>query len=376
MQLKVSESGEVYRNNSTDFESIRDILPGPAFLFDIIHKQIIDNNHEFSRLIDRNRDFADLIINELSQRFSTKAQKKSLKDKTVFAIDLIHGKSYYRCTCKNFCNNKDSSTILCSLTDISDLNKAAILRENLIKRLKKTENELKQTIKDRDKFFGIIAHDIRGPLGGIMKLSDTLANDFDNITLAEFQEMAEGFKSSSYYLYRLTENLLYWTRIKRGKIEYKPEKLDMKELIEEIVNINLGQADLKDIILHDEILSGTYVYADKNMISAVIRNLINNALKFTNPGGNIYLRSFANKNNTISISVSDDGIGMDEETSKKLFQLDYKTRQIGTAGERGSGLGLLLCREFMEIHRGKIEFISKQNKGTTFTISLKSASSK
>jgi signal transduction histidine kinase len=170
-------------------------------------------------------------------------------------------------------------------------------------------------------------------------------------------------------LYALLDNLLTWSRVQRGMIDYHPQEIDVQKVVTRNVAIFTSNAEQKQITLRTAIQEQTIVYADKKMIDTIIRNLLSNALKFTHPGGNIEVSATQN-GNYVTVSVTDTGIGIDEKHIPKLFRIDAQYKRVGTANEKGTGLGLILCQEFVERNGGKIWVESIVNKGTTFWFRL------
>ncbi len=175
--------------------------------------------------------------------------------------------------------------------------------------------------------------------------------------------------NSANRLRRLILNLLQWARSQTGRIEYNPENNDLKFEIDENISLLIESAEAKNLNLYSEIEENTFVYGDKNMIKTVIRNLISNAIKFTHNGGEIKISS-KNKNDFIEVAVIDTGIGISKENITKLFRIDAQYTTYGTAEEKGSGLGLILCREFIEKNGGKIWIESELEKGSAFKFTL------
>ena len=186
-------------------------------------------------------------------------------------------------------------------------------------------------------------------------------------------QYVELIQTSAQNAYKLLENLLEWARTQTGSIDFKPQQLSLKDIVAEAVAICDQQAKEKNISISDNIPGELPIYADRNMLCTIIRNLISNAIKFTHKGGSIYLACICNDINT-TISVADTGIGMDEKTKNKLFKINEKISILGTEQERGTGLGLLLCKEFVEKHGGSIWIESEVNKGSNFKFTLPSKS--
>jgi signal transduction histidine kinase len=170
-------------------------------------------------------------------------------------------------------------------------------------------------------------------------------------------------------LHALIENLLTWSRIQRGVIEFQPQYLHLHNLVAQAVELFTSIADQKHITLTNHLSMPLYVYADANMLDAVLRNLLSNAIKFTYSGGRVEVHGMQNEHD-ITISIIDTGIGLSQENIAKLFRIDDRYKQIGTAKEKGTGLGLILCKEFIEKNGGTIGVTSKPEQGSTFFFTL------
>lgn len=229
--------------------------------------------------------------------------------------------------------------------------------------------ELKAINATRDKFFSIIAHDLRNPISAFMGVSDFLVTTFQELTLDEIKEFLDDVNSSAKSLYELLENLLLWSRSQRGLINYHPNKLDLKGIVENNLDLLKFNADNKKITLDYEMEKEFKIYADPNMINTVLRNLITNAIKFTHENGLVRVKCIS-EGDYCRISVCDNGVGMSEEHSKSLFQLEGNVSTVGTHQESGTGLGLILCREFVERHTGRIWVESKIGEGSKFHFTI------
>jgi len=231
----------------------------------------------------------------------------------------------------------------------------------------KLKNELLQSINaEKDKFFSIIAHDLRGPLSAFVAATQIITEEIQTMSMDEIKEITESMKVSATNIYSLLENLLEWSRLKRGGIDFLPERLNLKKKIVECVNVLSESARKKGINIEVNVSDEIDVLADSHMLEAVIRNLVSNAIKFTTSGGLVNV-SAAYIDHTVEIKIKDSGIGMPPELKNRLFQINEKTSRPGTEGELSTGLGLLLCKEFVEKHNGKIWVESEVGKGSTFS---------
>jgi len=235
----------------------------------------------------------------------------------------------------------------------------------------KLENELLiQAQAEKDKFFSIIAHDLRSPFNGFLGLTQIMADEVLFLTKDELQNIAISLRSSATNLYRLLENLLEWARMQQGLISFNPKKLELLPIVDEIIMMMVEPAKRKGIEITSDISADMLVYTDNYILQTVIRNLISNAVKFTRKGGKINVSAKALDNFGVEISVRDTGIGMSPKMVDNLFKLDVQTNRKGTDGELSTGLGLLLCKEFVEKHGGKIWVESEEGKGSSFHFTI------
>jgi signal transduction histidine kinase len=235
----------------------------------------------------------------------------------------------------------------------------------------KRKNELLLNINaEKDKFFSIIAHDLRSPLSAFVAATQILAEEIQTMNTEDIREISQNLKTSATNIYTLLENLLEWSRLKRGGLDFVPEKLNLKEKIESCIDVLTESARKKRIELTFSIPDEMEVFADNHMIDAVIRNLVSNSVKFTPAGGKINVAAVYSNNHFIEIKISDSGIGMTPELKNKLFMINEKTSRNGTEGELSTGLGLLLCKEFIEKHNGKIWVESEVGAGSIFSFTI------
>jgi ligand-binding sensor domain-containing protein/signal transduction histidine kinase len=232
--------------------------------------------------------------------------------------------------------------------------------------------ELIEANATKDKFFSIISHDLRSPFQGLLALSDFLASNIDDYDKDDIRDMATDLNKSSNILFDLLNNLLEWSRIQTQNLKTESEELNLSETVARVIKLLSINAYDKKILLTSDIDVELIVLADPNMINSVIQNLIANAIKFTNEGGEIRITA-VKKNDFTEVSVSDSGLGMGEDTIKKLFRIDTKITTPGTKNERGTGLGLILCKELLEKNGGCIRVESEVGKGTTFYFTVRNA---
>lgn len=239
----------------------------------------------------------------------------------------------------------------------------------LSNKLAESEEKLKKLNASKDRFFSIISHDLKNSFFSILSLSKKLADPDSNESDEQKMYMAHLLNDSSKKLYSFLENLLTWARVQRGETIYQPDNVNLKEIISEITSIFKLKADEKEINLGNEVNENIEVFADQNMIKTILRNLVSNALNFTNIGG--YVKIFSKmKDDDVIVTVEDNGVGISEENQKKLLRIDKKYIGTNTNGEKGTGLGLILCKEFIENHGKEIWIESKVGKGSRFNFTL------
>ena len=236
--------------------------------------------------------------------------------------------------------------------------------------LKKSEDNLLRINAEKDKFFSIIAHDLRSPFSGFLGLTEIMVEDLPSLTMEEIQDISLSMKNSAINLFRLLENLLHWARMQQGLIPFNKESIVLHHIVEESVAMLLDAAKNKEIDVVCDIPLEIKVSADSNMLQTVIRNLVSNAVKFTPQGGKINILAKANNDKSVKIAIKDSGIGMTSDMINHLFRLDIETSRNGTEGEPSTGLGLLLCKEFVEKHGGKIRVESEVGNGSTFYFTI------
>jgi signal transduction histidine kinase/ligand-binding sensor domain-containing protein len=257
----------------------------------------------------------------------------------------------------------------------AELNKLNNSLQTEVTERKSAEEELQLINAQKDKFFSIIAHDLKSPFHGILGYAEILAEDYKNLSEEERITFINDIHNISKSTFRFLENLLEWSRIQTDRIEFEPQVIDLNQEIFEIFNILFAFAMQKNISLHNDVEPGISVFADINMLSLILRNLLSNAIKFTDENGKINITSSVN-GKYVEISVTDNGIGISPENQAKLFRIDTQYTTKGTKNEEGTGLGLLLCKEMIEINKGTIHVESKIGKGTSFIFTLPKESPK
>lgn len=238
--------------------------------------------------------------------------------------------------------------------------------------LKNYSQQLYDLNAQKDRLFSIIAHDLRGPFNALLGLTNILANDIDDLNKDEIKAFATDTHKAGLRVFGLIENLLNWSRLHTGNLKFSPRRIFLSELCEKITDLFQPSFEQKKLKVSCNIDKEGCIYADYNMISSAIQNLVSNSIKFTPDGGSIELSGLIT-GSTINISIKDSGVGIKKENLNKMFRMDERLSTEGTNNEQGSGLGLLLCKEFVEKNKGSLKVESEYGKGSVFSIILPKA---
>jgi signal transduction histidine kinase len=257
------------------------------------------------------------------------------------------------------------------ITFVAEQIAQAIQRRVSSEEIRKYADDLRYINSTKDKFFSIISHDLRAPLNGLLSFSELLLEDFATQPEHEKELFIQNLQSTLKSLLSLTENLLTWARIQGSGLTIEKQTITLKKLLNSVLESQLLVAGNKAITLEVICKPEIEVFADYNMLETVIRNLVSNAIKFTNRRGKIVIKAIE-RNDEVIIQVEDSGIGMSVELVSNLFRIDQKVTRIGTNSEKGTGLGLVICKEFIEKNGGSISVESAINTGTTISVVLKS----
>ncbi len=251
----------------------------------------------------------------------------------------------------------------------AELTKKNIKIENQKKELERQREELEALNSTKDKFFAIIAHDLKNPFSTVLGLSELLIREFETLDSESLKNFITQIYQYSNSTFNLLENLLQWSMVQTGRMPVRPNIINLKQVIEESLELLAGNAKNKDIELQLIASNECSAYIDINQISTVVRNLISNAIKFTPNNGKIILR-VDDDGEFWRISINDNGIGIEKGDLEKLFLIESKPTTIGTLQEKGTGLGLILCKEFVELNGGNIGVESTHGKGSTFSFTV------
>lgn len=256
----------------------------------------------------------------------------------------------------------ENNSITVHFTDISERKKTELL-------LEQQSNELQRINATKDKFLSIIAHDLKNPFNAIIGFSDLMIQNFSELDDETLLQGLNTIETASKHAYKLLENLLVWSQNQTGRSPFNPEILNLNTQVAESFKMIESSAEIKGISVSNSIKKATTIFADKNMLDSILRNLILNAIKFSYQGGKVKI-SALEKENEIQVSVKDSGVGISPENQNAIFKIDKHTITLGTNNEQGTGLGLILCKDFVTRHNGTIWVESTLGSGSTFTFSL------
>ncbi|KYG72835.1 PAS domain-containing sensor histidine kinase [Roseivirga echinicomitans] len=372
LRLHTSSQSEVETKESREYiHAILNNMGDAVFVKNNKSKLILVND-AFCELFGLSR--TQIIGKTLAENVSPDERKSFLKiDKKVLSSGLENiseesltvdgGQTHIISTRKSrFIDASGEKFIVGVIRDISEHQKAEAA-------LKESEARLRALNTTKDKLFSIIAHDLRGPFYNIIGVSQLLINEVKDTENEATQKPIDMINSIAKNTFSLLDNLLNWARTQSGELNLVPEKIILPVLIHEIIELNKPLARAKDITLNYTLTDDIELYTDENILRTVLRNLISNAIKFTHLGGNVNISANI-KNHQVEVAVADSGVGMNQETLNKLFNLSTNATLPGTAREKGSGLGLVLCKEFVKKLNGDIWAESEVGKGSTFIFNL------
>lgn len=338
---------------------------------------IIYANQGFTKFLNYSTDsligtkFTELIIDSDREVLNNKCQlllnTNHAQECTLRIIKADGSTRWFNCNANIVNVNNEYKTIVFVCVDID----ARIKSEE---ELKKAYSDIETLNKTKDTFFSIIAHDLKGPVSSFKYLTETLSTTLGMMNKYEIEESIDNLHSNTVQLLTLLEDLLEWSRTQTGQISYEPEYFPIKYIINNTLLLTKSNSDNKQIILYNEVDEELQVYADSRMVSGIIRNLIGNAIKFTDINGWIRVSSQVmasdNSQQMIEISIADNGVGIPSERINTLFSIESNSSTLGTADEKGTGLGLILCHEFAQKNGGSIRVDSKVGVGSTFIVTL------
>lgn len=303
----------------------------------------------------------EIFPKDISEKINN-AIKQTIDDKQLqtveFELSNLENNFYFEA--RIIYNSPDEALVL--LRDITTQKQAEA-------NLRKVKEDLEIANKEKDKFFSLIAHDLRTPLVGLAGYAEILASDINELTKEEIKEYSNSIVEITRQAIKFLQNLLEWSRLQTGKLQYMPAELSINLIVDSISKLLQSNLERKKIKFVNLTNPEHIVFADENMIYSVLNNLISNAIKFSNEGGEIVVRTYK-QGDSIVTSVKDNGVGMTEEQLQNLFVLNKTFSTLGTSKEKGTGLGIILCRDFVSRNFGKLWVESIPNKGSEFYFSL------
>ena len=309
----------------------------------------------------RNKTIADLAPPDKREKYFEVFKRILTEGKFFTELELLRKDGTYITT--------DLNAILLPEGFVYGSCRDITVRKQIDLALKEDEKQLLKLNADKDRFFSILGHDLKNPFNNILGLSEVLIEEIRTLNTAEIEVIAKNINKSARNTNKLLEDILMWARTQQGGIPYQPKILRLSMTCRNILEILNPSASVKNITIHDSSVDNIDVYADIDMLKTILLNLLSNAIKFTNSGGKIYINAEQNSEN-VTISVSDNGVGIPSDNLSKLFDISEVLSTKGTDGESGTGLGLLLCKEFVEKHNGKIWVESESGKGSVFKFTL------
>jgi PAS domain S-box-containing protein len=363
---------EELRKSQLEVNTLLDSLPGLAFLKDKNHRYLIVNQKFCNAMgytkeeIIGKTDF-DLLPHNSATKYITEDMEVLKSGEIIYTLEEqshIDGKLLTISTRK-----VPVKDITGHVIGLIGLGVDVTERREAEEAFKKYTNELEELNAEKDKFFSIISHDLRSPFQGLLGLTNAIVEEYENLSAEELKLFVNNIYNSSKNLFNLIENLLQWSRIQRGKIEYNLTNVELYEAVLYVLNLLNRNIASKDIHIVNETVPEVYVYSDANILHSTLQNLISNAVKFTGYGGEIRISAKA-EGEFIAVTVSDNGVGIREDDLVKLFRIDTQHSTLGTAKESGTGLGLIICKELIEKQGGTIKVASKWGKGSSFTFTL------
>lgn len=336
----------------------------------VIHKMgvAVDLNASLARILGYEpqeilgRNMLELIVHEEDRDIVRENVVKDYATPYVVRFVKKSGEVFFvELEARNFEINGETMRVA-SVRDITERKKSE-------EEIRRVNEELRNALAEKDRFFSIIAHDLKSPISGFLSLTKILVEDFDGLTMKEVNNSLNALYDSSVRVFALLENLLEWAKLQQGMLTCSRGPFLLKELIKSSIDFKHSVAEQKKITLRDNTPDDLIADIDPPMIGTVLRNLLSNALKFSNRGGEVIVSAWQS-GDMITVAVRDNGVGMDQNTQSMLFSLDNKITRPGTEGEASTGLGLILCKEFVVKHGGTIWAESTPGKGATFYFTL------
>ncbi|WP_159086082.1 PAS domain-containing sensor histidine kinase [Flavobacterium faecale] len=319
--------------------------------------------YKASDLIGRKASDLKLWKNEKDrEQFITTLLKNKIVKEHEYEFKKANGDCFSGLISAQIITINEEQCMIASVNDIS-------IRKEAEQKLIESQESLRELNATKDKFFSIIAHDLRSPFNGIIGFTELLKSEVQESNYDGILEYAEIINSSSHHAMDLLTNLMEWTRSQTGRIAFHPKMVVIDDVIKETLTLFETLTEQKNIKVTLNLHIKTEQYVDQSMIEAILRNLISNAIKFTPNEGNLIISSIENENE-FEIAIADSGIGIKEKDISNLFKIDNTHSSLGTNNEVGTGLGLILCKDFIDYHQGHISVKSTVGLGSTFTFSI------
>ncbi|MCF8357059.1 MAG: PAS domain-containing protein [Melioribacteraceae bacterium] len=347
-------------------------IPNPAFIKDP-HGIFLGCNKQFelfmqssgSQIIGKTTEEifpAELVALEVERDKRIVENNEILNYETEYRDQLGEQKNII--VSKSIYNNLDGTVagILGVIYDITEKRRAE-------RALVESEKRLRDANATKDKFFSIISHDLKNPFTSLLGFSNILITDFESLENDEVKSFLNEIENAAKFAYSLLENILVWSRSQMGKMPFNPTRLDIQPMVNDVILRNSEKLDKKKIKVENGIKPKTVILSDRDMTVSVFQNLISNAIKFNKEEGTIKIKT-KEKPGFLEFSIEDSGIGISKEDLNKLFRIDVHYTEIGNSKERGTGLGLIICKEFVEKHGGKLSIESKESEWTRVTFSF------
>lgn len=364
---------EALRENEEKFSAIFRSNPNAIVLSHKKDGKIIDVNDAFLTLLGRTREE---VIGKTSYQLTMFSNPE---DRSKAVAKLSAEEQVYNQEVKIRRASGEERTVILSIvplhlnginamvTTLQDMTDRKLMEEELLTRA----NRLRELNATKDKLFSILSHDLKGPFTSIVGFSELLIENIRKNDFEDIENFATVISESSHNAMNLLTNLIEWSRLQTGRIKFNPTLFDINSIISEVVDLLFASARQKSINITSDIPSRLNIFADIFMINTVLRNLISNAVKFSYPEGKILI-SALKKESAVMIKISDNGVGMSQEAIEKLFNFESNFSTTGTQNEKGTGLGMIICKEFVTTHKGKIWVESEIGKGTSVIFTLPS----
>jgi PAS domain S-box-containing protein len=324
----------------------------------------------FSATETKGRSLAELILDKEGYKefLRTLAHIDSTGETVIseWNVEDMHGQPHHILSTLfavlPIAGNGGTKDFICMDVDLTDLKNAEF-------KLKEYATQLENLNVTKDKFFSIIAHDLKNPFNAILGFSRILFNDYNELNDEEILKFIKAIRDSADNAFKLLQNLLVWSRIQTGHVDYSPEVCNISLIVKETLALLKPQAITKNITISSSIDPSVQVFVDENMVKTIFRNLLSNAIKYTHSSGKVEVK-VTEDHKAVLVEVIDDGIGMSPALVSRLFSIGESTERPGTANEMGTGLGLILCKEFLQKHGTSLSVQSDVGKGTTFSFVL------